>query len=99
MITLEEFKTKKAEIDARRASAEQELVRLDVQQQQLTQRELETTAMVDYCAKVRVGLHHFSIDEKYLALRALNITVTWHPVAGLTIQGSIPVDIGTSAPS
>ncbi len=48
---------------------------------------------MEYCARVRSQLQHFTLEEKRLALEALNITVTWHPEHPLAIQGSIPVDI------
>src|SRR5262245_57639799 len=52
-IDLGDFKTKKAEVDARRASAERELVRLDDQQHLIEQAELETASLMEYCARVR----------------------------------------------
>ena len=52
-IDLADFKAKKAEVDTRRASAEQELARLDDQQRLIEQAELETTSLMDYCARVR----------------------------------------------
>ena len=34
---------------------------------------------MDYCARVRAKLQHFTLEEKRQALNALNITVIWHP--------------------
>jgi len=96
-IDLADFKTKKAEVDARRASAEQELARLDDQQRLMEQTELEMASLMEYCARVRSELQHFTLEEQRRALDALNITVIWHPDKPPDIRGSIPVSITTSA--
>jgi hypothetical protein len=98
VITLEDFKAKKAEIGVRRASAEKELARLTEQQRVLEQAARETASLVEYCARVRENLSGFSMEEKRLALSALDITVYWHPDTPLEIHGSIPVDFGYSTP-
>ena len=97
-ITLDDFKAKKADIDMRRASVEQELARLDEQARLLQQAHFEADSLKAYCARVKQNLNHFTMDEKRLALDALNIVVTWHPGQPLTIQGSIPVDIDSNTP-
>jgi site-specific DNA recombinase len=96
-IDLDDFKAKRTEVDARRDSAEQELARLEAEQHLIAQTELETASLVDYCARVRVDLQQFTLEEKQRALEALNITVVWHPEQPLKIQGSIPVRIVTIA--
>jgi len=96
-ITLDYFKDVKATIDARRASAEQELARLDDQQRLLEQTELETASLVEYCARVRSELQTFTLEEKRRALEALSITAVWHPEQPPEIHGSIPVGIITNA--
>jgi septal ring factor EnvC (AmiA/AmiB activator) len=98
VIDLVRFKTLKVEVDARRASAEREMARLDEEQRLLEQDELETATLTDYCRRVVQNLHRFDLTEKRVALEALNITVTWHPDKPLAIQGSIPVDIVSTAP-
>src|SRR5262249_20887685 len=97
VIDLADFKTKKAEVDARRASAKQELTRLDVEQQAIEQAELETASLMEYCARVRSQLQHFALEEKRRALEALDIIVRWHPEKPPEIHGSIPVHITTNA--
>ena len=93
-IDLADFKAKKAEVDTRRASAEQELARLDDQQRLIEQAELETTSLMDYCARVRSALQHFTLEEKRQALEMLNITVTCHPEWPTpNIEGSLPPEI------
>jgi site-specific DNA recombinase len=93
-IDLADFKAKKAEVDTRRASAEQELARLDDQQRLIEQAELDTTSLMDYCARVRAQLQHFTLEEKRQALEMLNITVTWHPEWPThKIEGSLPPEI------
>src|SRR5262245_26697919 len=47
---------------------------------------------MDYCTRVRSGLQTFSYEEKRIALRALNIQVTWAASQALTVIGSIPLD-------
>jgi hypothetical protein len=90
-ITLAYFKGVKATIDTRRASAEQELARLDDQQRLIEQAELETASLMEYCARVRSQLQHFTLEEKRLALEALGIAVVWMPDKPLAICGSIPL--------
>jgi site-specific DNA recombinase len=91
--TLAEYKTKKATVDARRASIVQELVQLDEQQRLTDQLDLDIASLTDYCARVQSALQHFTMEEKRRALEALDITVTWHPEQPLKITGSIPVEI------
>ena len=52
---------------------------------------------MEYCVRVRSQLQHFTIEEKQLAMEALNITVVWHPEKTLEIRGSIPVAIASNA--
>ena len=94
VIDLADFKAKKAEVDVRRASAEQELARLDEQQWVIKQTALEAASLMDYCARVRAQLRHFTLDEKRQVLDALNITATWHPDwPKPKIEGGLPPEI------
>jgi len=97
-IDLADFEAKKVDIDTRRASLEQELARLDAEQRLIGQVELETASLMEYCVRVRSQLQHFTLEEKQLALEALNMTVVWHPEKTLEIRGSIPVAIVSNAP-
>jgi hypothetical protein len=97
-IDLADFKAKKAEVDARRASAEQELSRLDAEQCAIEQNELEITSLMEYCVRVRSELLHFTLEEKRRALEALSIMVVWYPEKPPGIHGSILVTIATRAP-
>jgi site-specific DNA recombinase len=92
VIDLADFKTKKAEIDARRASVEQEIECLDGQQRVLDQVQMETTSLAAYCQPPAGNLQRFDLAEKRLALEALGITVVWHPDKPLEIRGSIPIE-------
>ena len=93
-IDLADFKAKKAEVDTRRTSAEQELARLDDQQRLLEQADLENASLMDYCARVRSGVQHSTLEEKRQVLEALNITVTWHPEwPKPKIEGSLSPEI------
>jgi site-specific DNA recombinase len=97
VIDLADFKAKKAEIDARRASVHQELARLEAQERLLVQATLKATALTDYCQRVCANLKRFDTAEKRLALDALHIGVVWHPDKPLDITGSIPLDIASDA--
>jgi site-specific DNA recombinase len=67
-------------------------------QRLIEQMELETSSLMEYCVRMRSQLQHFTLEEKQLALEALNITVVWHPEKTLEIRGSIPVSIVSNAP-
>jgi site-specific DNA recombinase len=92
VLTLDGFKAKQAEIAVRRATIEQDLDRLAAQQRALDAAVQEMASLTTYCKRVRANLSSFVMDEKRLAIEALNITVTWHPDTPLDIQGVIPVD-------
>jgi site-specific DNA recombinase len=98
VITLDDFKAKKAEIGVRRASVEQALTQLTEEQRVLEHAVLEMASLITYCERVRANLRDFSLKEKCLAMEALNISVIWHPHKPLEIRGSIPVSIVHSTP-
>jgi hypothetical protein len=98
-INLADFKQKKVDIDARRASIETELVKLDEQVRLLEQAHVEMATLTDYCQRVAHNLKNFTLEEKRLACEALKISVTWHPDKPLEIQGSIPVGIENNEPT
>jgi hypothetical protein len=98
VITLDDFKVKKAELAVRRASAEQEITPLTEQQRLLEHAVLELTSLITCCERVRENLRDFSMKEKQLALAARNITVVWHPEKDPDITGSIPIGIEHSTP-
>jgi len=91
-ITLEDFKAKKAEVDARRDSLHAERSRLDEQARQLDQQRVDAESLVEYCRLVHEKLAQFDLPTKRTALEALNIVVTWEPGRPLQIQGSIPIN-------
>jgi chromosome segregation ATPase len=97
VITLEDFRSKKADVETRRASAEQELARLDTEEHMLTQTAETTIAIVAYCQHVGERVAGMSLEEKRLALEALGIVATWHPEKPLDIRGNIPLVIETNA--
>lgn len=91
-ITLEDFKAKKAEVDARRDSLHAERTRLAARAQELEQQLIDAASLVEYCRRVNENLEGFDIPTQRTALEALTIVVTWEPGKPLHIQGSIPVD-------
>ncbi len=90
-IILEDFKTKKAEIDARRDSLHVERTSLEERARQLDQQRVDAEALVGYCRQVQGNLAQLDIPTKWKALEALDIVVTWEPEQPLQIQGSIPM--------
>ena len=74
-----------------------QLARLHEQQCRIEQATLETASLMEYCARVRSALRHFTLEEKRRALEALNITVIWHPEQPLAIRASPLIDIASSA--
>jgi site-specific DNA recombinase len=68
VIDLDDFKGRKAEVDARRSSAEQELARLDAEQRLIEQAQLEMAALMEYCAGVRQELQHLVVYEGTMEL-------------------------------
>jgi site-specific DNA recombinase len=97
-VDLADFKAKKAEVDARRSSVEQELARLTEQERLIQQAALETLSLMEYCARVRSELGHLTLEEQRRALDALDITVVWHPEHPPEIHGSIPLALAANAP-
>jgi site-specific DNA recombinase len=79
VIDLDDFQKRKSEADMRRASAEQELARLDAEQHALEQSELETASLMAFCARVREKSKRLTLEDKRDALKAFNTIVTWHP--------------------
>ena len=93
-IDLDDFKMKKAEVDTRRTSATQELARLDAEQHALEQFKLETASLEAHCARVRGNSQCLTLEEKWDALKGLNIIVTWHPEwPAPKIEGSLPPEL------
>jgi chromosome segregation ATPase len=90
-IDLQDFKVKKAEVDARRASAERELARLDAEQRQMEDAALELATLTDYCREVAENLRTFDLADKRLALEALGVEVVWHPERPLAITAHLLV--------
>jgi Skp family chaperone for outer membrane proteins len=87
------LKEKKAEIAVRCASLEQEIARLNKQQEILVHAELETASLMTYCQRVAENLTNFGFADKRRAIEALGITVVWSREKPLAINGSIPVAI------
>jgi site-specific DNA recombinase len=98
VITLMDFKEKKAMIDARRASVEQELARLAEQQHRLEYIDVKRTAIADYCQRVSSRLKKYTRDEKREALEVFDIVVTWYPDKSIDIKGVIPIEFATHIP-
>jgi site-specific DNA recombinase len=96
-IDLTDFKTKKAEVDTRCTSVERELARLDDQQRLIEQTDLEIASLMAYCERVRAELQTSNIEEKRLALEALDITVIWQPGELPEIHGNISMAIVSNA--
>ena len=98
VITLMDFKEKKAMIDARRASLEQELAKLGDQQRHLEYIDVKRTEIADYCQRVSSRLRKHSRDEKREALEMFDIKVTWYPDKPPHFEGIIPFEVATHIP-
>jgi site-specific DNA recombinase len=98
VIDLNDFKTKKEEVDVRRVSAEQELARLEAEQSLIERAEQETAFLTEYCVQVRSNLHRVTTtEEKQRTLEALNIIAVWYPEKRPKICGSIDMRFVTNA--
>lgn len=92
ILTMEDFKAKKDEIETRRTSAQQEIARLDEQQRNLEHAVLITASLREYCAKVRKNLTNSSMNKKQEILAALHLTVVWHPDKLLDMKCSLDLN-------
>jgi hypothetical protein len=93
-----DFKEKKAMIDARRVSIEQELTKLGEQQRHLEYIDVKRIEIADYCQRVSSRLKKYSRDEKREALEMFDIKVTWYPDKPPYIEGIIPFETATHIP-
>jgi site-specific DNA recombinase len=92
VISLDDFKVYKGDIDARREQIEAQQQELDTRIAQVAQAETDIHTLIAYCERVRANLTTFDIPTKRLALEALNIQVSWTPGERPRITGKIPVD-------
>jgi hypothetical protein len=70
---------------------------LDDQQRLIEQADLEIASLMAYCERVRAELQTSNIEEKRLALEALDITVIWQPGELPEIHGNISMAIVSNA--
>jgi site-specific DNA recombinase len=97
-IDLADFKQKKAEVDARRASAAQELVRLDAEHARIRQAELNIVSLKAFLAGEQQKLDHATVTEKRQALETLGVQVTWHPETGSSITFAFGLPVAYTTP-
>jgi site-specific DNA recombinase len=90
-ISLERFKAIEAELVTKRRYLETELAKVEEQVQALQHSAEVLDAIQAYCARVRGNLEELTIDERHLALDALQVTATWRPGELLAIKGRIPL--------
>jgi site-specific DNA recombinase len=91
VISLEELKSYRAEIDRRRQALLTEQHARQASMQATIDAGRQVEALTAYCARVRRGLTSFDDAQKRLALDALDIRVTWTPGAPIFIGGTIPL--------
>jgi chromosome segregation ATPase len=99
VLTLDEFKTYKLDIQKRRAIllAEEESIQESLRR--VADQEAYMESLKTYCRQVQSQLTSLDIHKKRLALEALDIQVTWTPGEPIRIDGGIPLDnIASIAP-
>jgi site-specific DNA recombinase len=99
VISLDELKGFRAEIEARRQSLLGERQRLESAIAGIDQAVNHVDTLLGYCERVKQALQTFDEAEKRLALAALDIRATWIPGQPLAIQGSIPLEESSFAAS
>jgi hypothetical protein len=92
VIELGELKAYRAEIQQRRQALHEQQAQGEADIARLQTSVVRVEQLIDYCARVRSRLQTFTSEEKRIALRALNIQVTWAAAQVLTVTGSIPLD-------
>jgi site-specific DNA recombinase len=92
VLTLDEFKAYKLDIQKRRAMllAEEESIQESLRR--VADHEAHMESLKTYCRQVRSQLKSLDIPMKRLALEALDIQVTWTPGEPIRIDGGIPLD-------
>jgi hypothetical protein len=90
VLILEEFKAKKAEVDARRECLHAEQARLDEQARCQAQEYINIHALEDFCHDLATALTHVDMTKKQHALEMLKIVVTLEP-GRARIDGLLPV--------
>jgi hypothetical protein len=95
VIDLGELKHRRAEIQQRHKSLQEQQAQLDAELTQVKAHVHQRDQIMAYCTRVRAHLQAFSFQEKRVALRALEITVHWSVEADLSIRGVIPVGTPT----
>ena len=94
-ITIETFKASNADLEIRKQHIEAELAVLDAAEQQMQASVTMLTELRDYCAQVRTQLREFTMEERRLAIEALNICAVWTPGEDLDITGAITIPIAS----
>jgi hypothetical protein len=91
-IDLTDFKSKKAEVEARRQSLLRERAEADAKLESIGQAVEHIEALIDYCRRVGQNLQIFEYAEKRRTLEALGIRGTWTRGQPLAIEGTICMD-------
>jgi site-specific DNA recombinase len=91
VISLEELKGYRAEIEARRQGLLTERASLQARLDAIGRAVHQVDALTAYCARVRQRLERFDYAEQRLALAALYIQAIWTPGQPLVIEGSVPL--------
>ena len=91
ILTRQEYKEKKAEVDARRESLHAEQHRLEQRIRDHQQEQIDIRAIEAFCVNAAQTLTTHDIGQKRHILELFRIIVTWIPEQPLDIQGEIPV--------
>jgi site-specific DNA recombinase len=92
VLTLDEFKIYKLDIQERRAMllAEEESIQESLRK--VADHEVHMEFLKTYCRHVQSQLKTLDIPVKRLALEAFEIQATWTPAEPIRIAGSVPID-------
>jgi site-specific DNA recombinase len=93
VISVEELRQYRGEIEARRQSITEQEAVLQGKLAALAEREAHTQMLTAYCKRVAAKLQRLSQDEKRLALDALGIQVTWKKGQLPRITSNISLDV------
>jgi hypothetical protein len=99
VISVEELRQYRADIEARRQSITEQEAVLQAKLAALAEREAHTQMLTAYCERVAAKLQRLTMEEKRLAIEALGFEVTWKKGELPSVTSNIALDVIASIPS
>jgi hypothetical protein len=90
-------KARNAELKTRKQHIDVELAALEAAEEQMQASVTMLVELRDYCTQVRAQLRDFTMEEKGLAIEALDIRAVWTPGEDLAITGAVPIMIASGS--